>query len=163
MFTATRFGYLKIVQYLIDNKANVNQADKKGSTPLYVATCQGNLEVVRVLINNGAFPWLAYKITSNNLMTLARTEESQERARKFILLQQPDSLDNFDILPDKMAYIMGYTAIEDLLNKSMSLTQSPSANTTTNVATSTLSIFSPSQEKKDPENKEQSLLNSEFQ
>ena len=44
----------KIVQYLIEKKANVNQPRWDGSTPLLLATISMRDTVVNVLVNNGA-------------------------------------------------------------------------------------------------------------
>ena len=49
----------EIVNYLVDNKlSDVNQTDKKGISPLYVATYKGRLEMVMILIKQKADPWL---------------------------------------------------------------------------------------------------------
>jgi ankyrin repeat protein len=45
---------LKLLQFLIDNKAPVNAQDDEGSTPLHKAARLGNHKVVNLLIENGA-------------------------------------------------------------------------------------------------------------
>ena len=47
---------LAVVNLLIKKGANVNVADKKGITPLMVATTHGRTEVVKVLLRAGAAP-----------------------------------------------------------------------------------------------------------
>lgn len=66
---AIRRHYSPIVQLLIDSKANVNLKDINNSTPLLIATLNGDFEIARLLINydadislpgfNGVTPLLA--------------------------------------------------------------------------------------------------------
>ncbi len=47
-------GQLKIVKYLIENGAKVDEKDPDGWTPLPLAAGNGHLEIVKYLIENGA-------------------------------------------------------------------------------------------------------------
>ena len=43
-----------IVDYLIEQKANVNKQDTTGSSPLHIAAGEGSIDVITSLINGGA-------------------------------------------------------------------------------------------------------------
>ncbi|UYV81345.1 hypothetical protein LAZ67_20000861 [Cordylochernes scorpioides] len=51
---AAEKGFLEMVNFLIQNKANVNVKNDKSWTPLHAASFNGHLEVVETLISNGA-------------------------------------------------------------------------------------------------------------
>jgi len=42
-----------MLRELLNNGANVNTADKDGSTPLHIADQEGHIELVRELLNHG--------------------------------------------------------------------------------------------------------------
>ena len=54
LYQASFDGYLNIVSFLLDAKANIDQADYDGVTPLYVASQENKLEVVKELLQRGA-------------------------------------------------------------------------------------------------------------
>merc|ERR1712154_671596 len=45
-------GHTKIVTLLLQNKADVNQAEQRGHTPLWISALRGHVEVVRVLLSH---------------------------------------------------------------------------------------------------------------
>jgi ankyrin repeat protein len=47
------FGFNKIIQLLIQNKARINDRDYIGRSALYYATRNGNDDCVRILLNYG--------------------------------------------------------------------------------------------------------------
>eukprot|EP00392_Amoebophrya_sp_AT5.2_P004649 g4657.t1 len=49
-------GTGRICQLLLDYKANVDAISKNGSTPLLVAAREGNVDIVTILLANGAHP-----------------------------------------------------------------------------------------------------------
>ena len=51
---ASELGLLNIVQFLIENNANVNYTANAGETALLIASRFGHLEIVRFLIDKGA-------------------------------------------------------------------------------------------------------------
>ena len=51
---ASWYGYLSVVDYLVDHGGDVNKADKYGETPLWIASEYGHLSIVEYLINHGA-------------------------------------------------------------------------------------------------------------
>ena len=44
-------GHLDIVRFLVEQGADMEKADKHGWTPLINASCEGNLEVARYLLD----------------------------------------------------------------------------------------------------------------
>lgn len=49
-------GSEEIVNFLLDNGANINSVDKDGFTPLHEACLSNNLDMVKLLLNRGANP-----------------------------------------------------------------------------------------------------------
>ena len=47
-------GHLKIAKYLIDAKADVNRKSVKGNTALHDCAESGSLEIMKLLLANGA-------------------------------------------------------------------------------------------------------------
>ena len=55
MYVAAQFGHLDVVKLLVRvGKADVNNKNENGSTPLHVAMNQGHTHVVKFLIRKGA-------------------------------------------------------------------------------------------------------------
>ena len=52
--SAIQGGQLKLVRWLIERNADVNQADDMGITPLHLAAWDGNLPIVKLLVKHGA-------------------------------------------------------------------------------------------------------------
>ena len=50
LYQASWKGYTNIVSLLINAKANINQANKNGATPLFVASQRNNKDVAQVLL-----------------------------------------------------------------------------------------------------------------
>lgn len=59
MLLATNIGFNEAVQVLVTYKANVNQRNSRGETPLIRAVQLRNLELVNLLLQSGADPDLA--------------------------------------------------------------------------------------------------------
>jgi hypothetical protein len=54
LFTAARSNDVNLTKTLFDAKADVNQTDDKGYTPLILATYNDNFEVAQLLLKHGA-------------------------------------------------------------------------------------------------------------
>ena len=52
IFEAVRNGDLDFVKSYVEQGGDVNKRDKKGSTPLMIASFYGRLEIVKFLIEN---------------------------------------------------------------------------------------------------------------
>ena len=52
VFEAVRNGDLKFVKRYVEQGGDVNKRDKKGSTPLMIASFFGRLEIVKFLVEN---------------------------------------------------------------------------------------------------------------
>jgi len=51
---ATKNGYINLVHYFIDNKADINEVDSELNTPLHIASSSGYHDIVELLIKNNA-------------------------------------------------------------------------------------------------------------
>jgi len=54
LYSACNFNRLNVVRFLLENGADVNIADNKGTTPLMLASDNCNINLVRLLLDNGA-------------------------------------------------------------------------------------------------------------
>jgi len=55
LHNASSNGHFDIVQYLVQNGANVNAIDQTGDTPLHHAALFSNIQIVRYLVESGAY------------------------------------------------------------------------------------------------------------
>ncbi|XP_058796558.1 26S proteasome non-ATPase regulatory subunit 10-like [Phymastichus coffea] len=70
---------------LLDKKANVNIADNWGATPLHRAASKGNIEIVRLLIENGEHLDIDKKDRyGNTALHLACEEDRQDEAKLLV-------------------------------------------------------------------------------
>ena len=53
---ATFFGQLELLNWLIENKASVNEQDRVGYTALHFCGQEQNCEVAKILLDHGANP-----------------------------------------------------------------------------------------------------------
>ena len=51
---ACQTGQLEIVQFLLQNQANIEARDMIGRKPLHFAACAGSLDIVKFLVENRA-------------------------------------------------------------------------------------------------------------
>lgn len=51
---AAKGGHTDIVQYLIDNEADINAKTRKNNTAIHIASLAGSLGVVKILVRHGA-------------------------------------------------------------------------------------------------------------
>ena len=71
LYGAAHANALQIAQYLIeDGTLNINQRDQQGYTPALIAANKGHLEMLKLLIANGANPKVRTK-NNNTLLDLA--------------------------------------------------------------------------------------------
>ena len=56
LIVASEYGHTPIVEYLIQNKADINARNNDGKTPLILAKENGHEEIVKHLIEHGATP-----------------------------------------------------------------------------------------------------------
>ncbi|XP_063404198.1 ankyrin-1-like [Mytilus trossulus] len=54
LYISSAYGYIEVVQMLINNKADINKCRDIGASPLFIACQNGHTEVVKMLINNKA-------------------------------------------------------------------------------------------------------------
>ena len=83
LVSASYGGHKEIVQFLLDNGANINIRDEKGTTPLMNAVIGEKTEIVKILLERGADPNL-YVVnekgekTEVTAMTFAKMKEKKE-------------------------------------------------------------------------------------
>ena len=54
LMLAAQCGHTNIIQYLLDEGADVNKLDERGGSTLMYASSHGHTETVRLLLNYGA-------------------------------------------------------------------------------------------------------------
>jgi len=70
LIIAASWGYIDIVNKLIEHKADLNSQGQNGDTAMYVA-CETKYDVIKLLLENGADPNISTKLGSTALMTAA--------------------------------------------------------------------------------------------
>ncbi len=54
IFKAAEFGHCDVIQYFLDKKVDIDIQNNRGNTPLHIATRNGKLDVVKLLVKKGA-------------------------------------------------------------------------------------------------------------
>jgi ankyrin repeat protein len=111
LMLAAEAGHGHVVQFLIQQRANVNAARWDGDTPLIVAARQGDREAVRALLEAGADPEAR---NTQDLTPLAEaTLEGRAAAVEVLAPKSRSSLD-YSL---QLAAVKGRTEVMDLLIK----------------------------------------------
>jgi uncharacterized protein len=83
LFTAARSNDVNLARTLLDAKADVNQTDDKGYTPLILATYNDNFEVAQFLLKHGANTEI--KDLSGRTALMGASFKGNEREMKLLL------------------------------------------------------------------------------
>ena len=83
LFTAARSNDVNLAKMLLNAKADVNQTDDKGYTPLILATYNDNFEVAQLLLKNGAN--MEIKDHSGRTALMGASFKGNEREVKLLL------------------------------------------------------------------------------
>ena len=83
LITAARSNDVNLAKTLLDAKADVNQRDDKGYTPLILATYDGNFEVAQFLLQHGASTEI--KDNSGRTALMGAAFKGNEREVKLLL------------------------------------------------------------------------------
>jgi ankyrin repeat protein len=83
LFTAARSNDVNLATTLLDAKADVNQTDDKGYTPLILATYNDNFEVAQLLLKHGANTDI--KDNSGRTALMGASFKGNEREVKLLL------------------------------------------------------------------------------
>ncbi len=54
LINASFYGRKSIIEYLLSRHVNINAKDKKGWTALHAAIQEGNIDIIKLLLENGA-------------------------------------------------------------------------------------------------------------
>ena len=84
LFYAAKGGRLEVCRILLDNGAEVNVTDKKGSQPITQAHKLKKTEVVDLLIERGATPPASKKIADNK-RTISKPKNERREEKKYVL------------------------------------------------------------------------------
>ncbi|MGQ3890082.1 ankyrin repeat domain-containing protein [Legionella sp. CNM-1927-20] len=134
LYAAAGNGHVDAIRALIEELSEaeseklINQPNAKNATPLFIAAQYGHTNVVSCLLEMGASCSVACQSSSNILIGLAKDsgkEEALIRAKTFIKSKglTVDSAETLPILPHEIAYILGYSEIEQLVQATMSSPQ----------------------------------------
>jgi len=63
-----------VVEYLIENGANVEAKDFTSCTPLWIACFEGHFEIVKVLVKHGASPHTISSISKHTPLSISVTQ-----------------------------------------------------------------------------------------
>jgi uncharacterized protein len=88
LLEAARTGRAGLVQWLLDQHADVNAKDETGVTPLMWAALKGNSDVAQIILDAGADPNL--KEESGMTTIMFAVTEHQPKILKLILAKKPD-------------------------------------------------------------------------
>ena len=117
LFKAAEKGYLGIVKYLVENKAqSVNSKDSSDQTPLHQAAFNGHLNIVKYLVDNGAD--LNVKNTAGKTpLHYAAAQGDLESVKYFIenQSQNPNLKDNLGQTPLHQAIFNGRLTVVEYL------------------------------------------------
>ncbi|WP_264731891.1 ankyrin repeat domain-containing protein [Wolbachia endosymbiont (group A) of Sphaerophoria taeniata] len=69
--------FLEGAKFLLSKGADVDVKDNNGITPLYFAVCNGNLEIVKLLVKNGANFNITYR--NSTVLNLAKSSKTEKR------------------------------------------------------------------------------------
>eukprot|EP00983_Pelagomonas_calceolata_P130108 1161661-Pelagomonas_calceolata.AAC.9 len=62
---AVLVGCVEAIKLLLKHGANVNAYQKDGATPLYMASCVGHADCVKLLLDAGAPSWPKNDVSTN--------------------------------------------------------------------------------------------------
>ncbi len=65
LMIASQNGHLAIVELLVAAKAHVNAQNVRGTTALHIAVVTGKIEIVSILLKNGADPKVTDKVNAS--------------------------------------------------------------------------------------------------
>ena len=145
---AAKSGDIRIVNFLIDNKAFVNSKTKTGETPLFYAVAEQHLDVIDALIKNGAVldckstfgdmiydnipsyelssyvnerseKYKAYLYHSNYPLHYAIIIENYELVKKYCVIRNVSRMDQFGYTPLDLAIKIGNERILTLLKENL--------------------------------------------
>lgn len=145
---AAKAGDIKIVNFLIENKAFVNSKTKTGETPLFYAIQSQSLDVIDTLIKNGAVldckstfgdmiydnipsyelssyvndrseKYKAYLYHSNYPLHYAIIVENYELVKKYCVIRNVNRMDQFGYTPLDLAIKIGNERILTLLKENL--------------------------------------------
>ncbi|WP_131782524.1 ankyrin repeat domain-containing protein [Legionella gresilensis] len=112
----------KLVTALIDAKADINQANDVGETPLIVAAATGNVEIVSALIAIEECSFKPYKASIEKIEEMVKNygdNSTKERAKRFIEKREADKDGELSILPHEIAAIFGHEEVKTLIYNKM--------------------------------------------
>lgn len=118
LFAATYRGHTEVVKILLNNphrNANPNRATDEGMTPLALAAASGKLELVKVLLEYGADPYIENNINAN-AFSMALINNKHEVLVQFLKNPPSDILKNKPInTDDEISKISTITAQSALI------------------------------------------------
>lgn len=124
---AARMGELNVLKMLHRLNIPLNAVDNKGANPLCVAAELGRQECVQFLLSNGADPNQSILYPKEELEIAARKKGPLQEGRAFAYIYRQQG-NVISLTPDRLAYIMGYDTIADIIAAARAPTSNPQAS-----------------------------------
>lgn len=113
LFAAVYYDALESAKCLIKNNANLEASDALGATPLWIASCQKNLKITRLLLTYGA-NFLHKRENSSLLETIISDQGYNDILQELVNYGHWYTSDNFDVAQTNMVYPLTVMSLHKL-------------------------------------------------
>ena len=127
IINALRRGKLDNIESLINGNVNLDYQDQKGITALQIAVSEAHIDIVELLLNNGANPDIIADVPDDNIDYLLNSEDCNELSDASILGKLIDELQGLGAAsalhiavknkqPEMVKLLLSYNANSNILD-----------------------------------------------